>query len=652
MAEIIRFSISRGKVRPQRNELYGQPTEFEVSCRAAQFREHGQTSYINVSIDENDPGYYWINDGVINCLAAKKLVDEGDNTWLELNAIVTEPTIDITAFIISLNTTRIKTKRQRCAEALYLIEQMPLTQGKENRIAPTTGEAISGRTNAWIGQMVGLPEHAIATLRSALDFRDTDPAYFESLMQCELDSWAEMKRLIQNKKEHIAAKQMELSQKPTYQPKAKTQEQSSVVVEPNSDISADGSSSTNSSMTPTMPTQETQPDGLQSSSNGPPPKVESPVEKATPVPKDEPPLVIIPANNPKVEEPPEEPPPKYKRFKQYKRYKYFHWNSLTLPQIVALSIQVVITSPPYWDLKNYIVNSLGNEKLKEDYIKNVAAYFSKELKRVLKMRGSLFLNCADTIKDGAFQTIPQLLLAALLNDGWYLVGEIVWYKPKLPNNKGADGKIVRLQHNTEVIYHLVQEPIDKVTGKCGYDYYPFIEYSDKPTPALVKKPVVKNKDHTMTRQGFINPPEGKKFKNRWTEEDGKKAFESFLRRCIGDNEISGGNGGVRTREAKKHNPNYEHVAVMSEYMPVIPILECSKINETILDIFGGSGTVGLCAAKLDRKAIQLDLDAKNVEHGLGEYVAWHKEAYKCDPEEEDDNTNVILLNTKQQNKAA
>jgi DNA modification methylase len=651
MIEVIKVCILKCRIRPENYELYGEPSKHEIACRVTQFLQDGQTSVINITKHETEPDIYWINDGVINCLAARKLADEGHTDWLMLNAIVTIPNIDCKTLIISLNTTRIKTKRQRCAEALYLIEQMPLTQGKEDRIAPTTGEPISGRTNAWIGQMVGLAEHTIATLRSALDFRDTDPAYFESLMQCELDSWAEMKRVIQNKKEQIAAKQRELSQKPTYQPVAKTQEQSSATVEPNSDISADGSSSTSSSNTPPAPTQETQPVGLQSAPNDPPPEIEIPVERATPVPKNDMPVINI-SNKPKVDEAPKKPPPMYKQFKQYKRYKYYHWNSLTLPQIVALSIQVVITSPPYWDLKDYIVNLLGNEKLKEDYIKNVAAYFSKELKRVLKKRGSLFLNCADTIKDGAFQTIPQLLLAALLNDGWHLVGDIIWHKPKLPNNKGADGKIVRLQHNTEAIYHLVQEPIDKVTGKCGYDYYPFIEYSNMPIPALVKKPVIKNKDHTKTRQGFINPPEGKKAKNRWTEDDGKRAFESFLRRCRGDNEISGGNGGVRTREAKKYDPNYEHVAVMSEYMPVIPILECSKIDDTILDIFGGSGTVGLCAAKLDRKAIQLDLDAKNVAHGLGEYAAWHKEAYKCDPEEESDSAIIIPLNTNQQNSTA
>jgi len=498
---------------------------------------------------------------------------------------------------------------------------MPLAQGKENRLAPTTGEEIVGRTNAWIGEMVGLPEYAITTLRSAFQFKESDPAYFNSLLCCELDSWAEMGRMISNKKEQIREMKNELDQPPIYQPPTKP------ILQPKKITANDPAN-----ISDVLPNDEP---------SSPPPQ-EQPFKHNEP---QEEPLEQL-------EEPKQEThfkPNVEQLFKQFERYKFYCWDSITMPQVGTQTVQEVNVSPPYWALKDYLINTLGNEVLKTDYIKNIAAYFSKELKRVLKKRGSLFLNIADTIRDGELQTIPQLLLAALLNDGWHLVGEIIWHKPKLPNNKGAGGKIVRLQHNTEVVYHLVQEPIDKVTGLCGYDYYPFIEYSEKPTPPLVKKPVVKNKDHTKTRQGFINPPMGKKFKNRWTEDDGKKAFETFLKRCTGENEIIGGNGGSRSKEIKDFDPDFEHVAVMSEYLPVIPILECSKRNDIILDIFGGSGTVGLCAAKLDRQAILFDVDPNNVQHGLGEYAAWYKKAYGCEPQPERNN-GATLINLDSSNE--
>ena len=639
MINTIRISIEKCKTRPEYYEIYGAPTDYEIACKATQLNTHGQSSLINITPDENDSGMYWRNDGEIRCLAAKKLADEGDPSWLELNAIVVVPNIPVKALIISLNTTKQKSKKQRCAEAMYLIEQMPLAQGKENRIAPATGEQIVGRTNAWIGEMVGLPEYAITTLRSAFQFKTTDPAYYNSLLSCELDSWAEMGRMISNKIEQIRAMVNDLDQHPIYQTPSALTPQPPRIPANDQDTFND---------TKPEPPQNDEIDKDVDSEPLPTTEIEEPqqeeqdkTDESQQKPLSQPKATALkePIFQPNFEQ----------LFKQYDRYKFFCWDSITMPQVGTQTVQEVNVSPPYWALKDYLINTLGNEVLKTDYIKNIAAYFSKELKRVLKKRGSLFLNIADTIRDGELQTIPQLLLAALLNDGWHLVGEIIWHKPKLPNNKGAGGKIVRLQHNTEVVYHLVQEPIDKVTGLCGYDYYPFIEYSEKPIPALVKKPVVKNKDHTKTRQGFINPPMGKKFKNRWTEDDGKKAFETFLKRCKGENEIIGGNGGSRSKEIKDFDPDFEHVAVMSEYLPVIPILECSKRNDIILDIFGGSGTVGLCAAKLDRQAILFDVDPNNVQHGLGEYAAWYKKAYGCEPQPARNN-GATLINLDSSNE--
>ena len=81
---------------------------------------------------------------------------------------------------------------------------------------------------------------------------------------------------------------------------------------------------------------------------------------------------------------------------------------------------------------------------------------------------------------------------------------------------------------------------------------------------------------------------------------------------------------------------------MSSYLPVIPILECSRRNDLILDVFGGSVTVGLCAAKLDRAAVQFDIDPVNVKHALGEYADWYAKAHGCDPVLENGNGTTLI----------
>jgi len=100
----ILIEITKCKTRPEYFEIYGVPTDYEVACKATQLKTDGQSSLINITPDENDNGMYWTNDGEVRKLAAKKLADEGDASWLKLNAIVVIPTIPVKALIISLKT--------------------------------------------------------------------------------------------------------------------------------------------------------------------------------------------------------------------------------------------------------------------------------------------------------------------------------------------------------------------------------------------------------------------------------------------------------------------------------------------------------------------------------------------------------------------
>lgn len=67
-----------------------------------------------------------------------------------------------------------------------------------------------------------------------------------------------------------------------------------------------------------------------------------------------------------------------------------------LKQIPNETIDMVITSPPYYGLRNYgIAGQIGLEKTFQEYLENILA-ITAEIKRVLKKSGSLWLNLGDS----------------------------------------------------------------------------------------------------------------------------------------------------------------------------------------------------------------------------------------------------------------
>jgi site-specific DNA-methyltransferase (cytosine-N4-specific) len=129
-----------------------------------------------------------------------------------------------------------------------------------------------------------------------------------------------------------------------------------------------------------------------------------------------------------------------------------------LQRLPSNSIQCVITSPPYWGLRDYrIEGQIGLETTLSQFLNRLVGIFN-ETKRVLKDDGTLWLNIGDGYTSGnrgyraadrknparAMDTrpdtpeglkrkdllgIPWRLAFALQNDGWYLRSDIVWRKP-------------------------------------------------------------------------------------------------------------------------------------------------------------------------------------------------------------------------------
>ncbi len=121
-------------------------------------------------------------------------------------------------------------------------------------------------------------------------------------------------------------------------------------------------------------------------------------------------------------------------------------------------VQTVVTSPPYWGLRDYnMPNQIGLEQRLPDFIGRLRCVFS-EVRRVLRDDGVLWLNIGDGYTSGNrgwrapdkknrarameirpdtpeglkpkdLMGIPWRLAFALQDDGWYLRADIIWHKP-------------------------------------------------------------------------------------------------------------------------------------------------------------------------------------------------------------------------------
>ena len=93
------------------------------------------------------------------------------------------------------------------------------------------------------------------------------------------------------------------------------------------------------------------------------------------------------------------------------------------------SISVIVTSPPYWNLKDYYnKNQIGAEKKPEEYVEKLLFIFNSFL-RILKDDGAFFLNIGDSYANQSLQMIPQRIAIGMQEQGWLIRNQIIWHKP-------------------------------------------------------------------------------------------------------------------------------------------------------------------------------------------------------------------------------
>jgi site-specific DNA-methyltransferase (cytosine-N4-specific) len=295
------------------------------------------------------------------------------------------------------------------------------------------------------------------------------------------------------------------------------------------------------------------------------------------------------------------------------------------------SVHCVVTSPPYWGLRDYGEDGqIGLEPTPEEYVDVLVGVF-REVRRVLRADGTLWLNlgdcyagsrggpqgktgqmndrsvaaqrcrvkripgsggqqagarrdqpsCPPGLKPKDLVGIPWRVALALQADGWWLRSDIVWAKP----NPMPESVTDRPTKSHEHVFML---------AKRGDHYFD----QDAVREPHTMKPQRRRKPHKPRQPDLLMPPQTHSGSQR--DEPGVDGHP--LGRNIRD---------VWTVQTQPY-PG-AHFAVMPPKLVEPCIKAGCPAGGVVLDPFFGAGTVGLVAARLNRRCVGLELSHKYCE---------------------------------------
>lgn len=278
-----------------------------------------------------------------------------------------------------------------------------------------------------------------------------------------------------------------------------------------------------------------------------------------------------------------------------------------LPTLPDESVHCVVTSPPYWGLRDYgCPGQLGLERTPEEYVRGMVDVF-REVRRVLRSDGTLWLNMGDCYATGAglvgecpggglkpkdLVGMPWRLAFALQAEGWYLRSDIIWHKPNpMPESvtdrpTKAHEYIFLLSKSERYFYNAeaIQEE-----AVCGDPRKPY-------APGQVDK---RGNGHDRGGGKIRKSVLRRGFSGKTNAMPGREAF-----RAIEDWRNK------RTVWTVTTKPFSEaHFATFPSDLIKPCILAGTPEGGTVLDPFFGSGTTGLVARAQGCKCIGIELNA-------------------------------------------
>lgn len=264
----------------------------------------------------------------------------------------------------------------------------------------------------------------------------------------------------------------------------------------------------------------------------------------------------------------------------------------TLQGLSNNSIDCVVTSPPYWQQRDYgVPGQLGSEATFDEYIDNLCRVFD-EVKRVLKPAGTCWVNLGDTYttkqrRNGmptkCLLQLPSRFALSMIHRGWTLRNEIIWHKP----NCMPEGVKDRFTVDFEKLFFFVKAP----RYRFRQQFEPF-RSKDGLKRRLPRSSGKKKQKYGETKSSVINPKTVGA--SHW-----RTLIHGRNKRCVWT---------IPTRPFAGN-----HFATFPPALIETPIKAGCPLGGIVLDPFTGSGTTALVAGSLGRHFIGIDLNPTYVE---------------------------------------
>lgn len=288
------------------------------------------------------------------------------------------------------------------------------------------------------------------------------------------------------------------------------------------------------------------------------------------------------------------------------------------------SIQLVITSPPYFQQRDY-GGGIGNEDNPSEYVALLVDLMGECL-RVLKPKGSIVFNLGDKYQESSLLLMPfQFALETLKTHPLKLVNLITWVKTN-PTPRQFKRRLVS---STEPFFHFVK------SDDYDYNWEAFMANDRPQKKRSTASSQLGQKYFTLLESADLSPEQKKMAREELTkviQEVHNGEIESFRMKIRGLHaEPFGGQAGGRQIQLEKngftiirihgnpikrdvietpveslkgsHHPAIYPVKVVAEFIQLL-----TQTGDVVLDPFMGSGSTAVAAKQLGRHYLGFDLN--------------------------------------------